>query len=67
MPDQTSKKAEVKMYSDFKCPYAYLAFDPGLGRCLRPSKTECASMMSCSGFPASRASALLNSDPTLPG
>src|SRR5215469_12841271 len=30
MPDQTSKKAEVKMYSDFKSPYAYLAFDPGM-------------------------------------
>jgi hypothetical protein len=27
MPDQTSEKAEVKMYSDFKSPYA-LAFDP---------------------------------------
>lgn len=26
MPDQTSEKAEVKMYSDFKSPYAYLAF-----------------------------------------
>ena len=30
MPDQTSEKAEVKMYSDFKSPYAYLAFDPGM-------------------------------------
>jgi 2-hydroxychromene-2-carboxylate isomerase len=30
MPDQTSAKAEVKMYSDFKSPYAYLAFDPGM-------------------------------------
>jgi len=30
MPDQTSGKAEVKMYSDFKSPYAYLAFDPGM-------------------------------------
>jgi len=27
MPDE---KAEVKMYSDFKSPYAYLAFDPGM-------------------------------------
>jgi 2-hydroxychromene-2-carboxylate isomerase len=30
MPDQTGEKAEVKMYSDFKSPYAYLAFDPGM-------------------------------------
>src|SRR5258706_2322658 len=30
MPDQTSEKAEVKMYSDFKSPYAFLAFDPGM-------------------------------------
>jgi 2-hydroxychromene-2-carboxylate isomerase len=30
MPEQTSEKAEVKMYSDFKSPYAYLAFDPGM-------------------------------------
>ena len=30
MPDQASEKAEVKMYSDFKSPYAYLAFDPGM-------------------------------------
>jgi 2-hydroxychromene-2-carboxylate isomerase len=30
MPDQTNEKAEVKMYSDFKSPYAYLAFDPGM-------------------------------------
>jgi LysR family hydrogen peroxide-inducible transcriptional activator len=30
MPDQTSEKAEVKMYSDFKSPYAYLALDPGM-------------------------------------
>jgi len=30
IPDQTSEKAEVKMYSDFKSPYAYLAFDPGM-------------------------------------
>ena len=35
MPGQTIEKAEVKMYSDFKNPYAYLAFDPGmtLGQC----------------------------------
>ena len=30
MPEQTSEKVEVKMYSDFKSPYAYLAFDPGM-------------------------------------
>src|SRR3984893_1141867 len=30
MPDQTREKAEVKMYSVFKSPYAYLAFDPGM-------------------------------------
>ena len=30
MPDQAGEKAEVKMYSDFKSPYAYLAFDPGM-------------------------------------
>ena len=30
MPEQTGEKAEVKMYSDFKSPYAYLAFDPGM-------------------------------------
>src|SRR6266542_4625067 len=30
MPDETRAKAEVKMYSDFKSPYAYLAFDPGM-------------------------------------
>src|SRR6266516_2215121 len=30
MPEQMSEKAEVKMYSDFKSPYAYLAFDPGM-------------------------------------
>ena len=30
MPEHTSEKAEVKMYSDFKSPYAYLAFDPGM-------------------------------------
>jgi 2-hydroxychromene-2-carboxylate isomerase len=23
-------RKEVKMYSDFKSPYAYLAFDPGM-------------------------------------
>jgi 2-hydroxychromene-2-carboxylate isomerase len=28
MPDQ---KQDVKMYSDYKSPYAYLAFDPGMG------------------------------------
>ena len=28
MQDQ---RAEVKMYSDYKSPYAYLAFDPGFG------------------------------------
>lgn len=27
MPDQS---AEVKMYSDYKSPYAYVAFDPGM-------------------------------------
>jgi 2-hydroxychromene-2-carboxylate isomerase len=26
----TAEPAEVKMYSDFKSPYAYLAFDPGM-------------------------------------
>ena len=30
MPAQSSEKAEVKMYSDFKSPYAFLAFDPGM-------------------------------------
>jgi 2-hydroxychromene-2-carboxylate isomerase len=30
MRDQTSERAEVKMYSDFKSPYAFLAFDPGM-------------------------------------
>jgi 2-hydroxychromene-2-carboxylate isomerase len=30
MLEQTGEKAEVKMYSDFKSPYAYLAFDPGM-------------------------------------
>ena len=30
MPEQMSEKAEVKMYSDFKSPYAYLAFDPSM-------------------------------------
>src|SRR5215471_9653581 len=30
MPEQMGEKAEVKMYSDFKSPYAYLAFDPGM-------------------------------------
>src|SRR5712692_1122163 len=30
MQDQTSESNEVKMYSDFKSPYAYLAFDPAL-------------------------------------
>ena len=30
MQDQSSEKPEVKMYSDFKSPYAYLAFDPGM-------------------------------------
>jgi len=30
MPAQRSEKAEVKMYSDFKSPYAFLAFDPGM-------------------------------------
>jgi 2-hydroxychromene-2-carboxylate isomerase len=30
MHDQSSEKPEVKMYSDFKSPYAYLAFDPGM-------------------------------------
>jgi 2-hydroxychromene-2-carboxylate isomerase len=30
MPEQISEKAEVKMYSDFKSPYAYLAFDPAM-------------------------------------
>jgi 2-hydroxychromene-2-carboxylate isomerase len=29
MPAQNSEK-EVKMYSDFKSPYAFLAFDPGM-------------------------------------
>jgi 2-hydroxychromene-2-carboxylate isomerase len=28
--DETGEKREVKMYSDFKSPYAYLAFDPGM-------------------------------------
>jgi len=31
MPEHTSEKAEVKMYSDFKSPYVFLAFDPGMG------------------------------------
>ena len=30
MPEQMSEKAEVKMYSDFKSPYACLAFDPSM-------------------------------------
>jgi 2-hydroxychromene-2-carboxylate isomerase len=30
MPTQRSEKAEVKMYSDFKSPYAFLAFDPAM-------------------------------------
>src|SRR5213592_2780296 len=30
MPDETRAKAEVKMYSDFKSPYAYLAFDSAM-------------------------------------
>jgi 2-hydroxychromene-2-carboxylate isomerase len=32
MMSQEAKDArkEVKMYSDFKSPYAYLAFDPGM-------------------------------------
>src|SRR6516165_9340980 len=30
MPAQMSEKAEGKMYSDFKSPYAFLAFDPGM-------------------------------------
>ena len=30
MPEHTSEKAEVKMYSDFKSPYVFLAFDPGM-------------------------------------
>ena len=30
MPGQPREKAEVKMYSDLKSPYAYLAFDPGM-------------------------------------
>jgi 2-hydroxychromene-2-carboxylate isomerase len=28
--DKRSERKEVKMYSDFKSPYAYLAFDPGM-------------------------------------
>ena len=30
MPDQASEANELKMYSDFKSPYAYLAFDPAM-------------------------------------
>ena len=30
MPDQTTVK-ELKMYSDYKSPYAFLAFDPAFG------------------------------------
>src|SRR6266851_1578451 len=30
MADQMSESNEVKMYSDFKSPYAYLAFDPAM-------------------------------------
>jgi 2-hydroxychromene-2-carboxylate isomerase len=30
MADETSASNEVKMYSDFKSPYAYLAFDPAM-------------------------------------
>ena len=30
MQDHADKRPEVKMYSDFKSPYAYLAFDPGM-------------------------------------
>jgi 2-hydroxychromene-2-carboxylate isomerase len=30
MPEQAGEIPEVKMYSDFKSPYAYLAFDPGM-------------------------------------
>ncbi len=30
MQDQASERDEVKIYSDFKSPYAYLAFDPGM-------------------------------------
>jgi 2-hydroxychromene-2-carboxylate isomerase len=30
MNEQTCERAEVKMYSDFKSPYAYLAFDPAM-------------------------------------
>jgi 2-hydroxychromene-2-carboxylate isomerase len=30
MQDQAGEQREVKMYSDFKSPYAYLAFDPGM-------------------------------------
>jgi len=42
MPEHTSEKAEVKMYSDLKSPCVYLAFDPGMA--LGPKlKTACAS------------------------
>src|SRR5262245_26184496 len=30
MDDRPVGTREVKMYSDFKSPYAYLAFDPGM-------------------------------------
>jgi 2-hydroxychromene-2-carboxylate isomerase len=30
MQEQAGEKPDVKMYSDFKSPYAYLAFDPGM-------------------------------------
>jgi 2-hydroxychromene-2-carboxylate isomerase len=30
MDDRPGSAREVKMYSDFKSPYAYLAFDPGM-------------------------------------
>src|SRR6266511_1782809 len=30
MPDHASEQSEVKMYLDFKSPYAYLAFDPAM-------------------------------------
>ncbi len=47
MDDRPGGTREVKMYSDFKSPYAYLAFDPGMALGERFDVTVRGSRSSC--------------------
>ena len=55
------ERAEVRMYSDYKSPYAYLAFDPGMAL---EEKLQGAGALAARSSCASRARASAASTPS---